>query len=98
MFIDSCDFSGFKFFICASKMPRDNTCFCCGDAEGVWECDNCHEIPLCDLCVKKYEEKNWKGYGCFCVKPAKIMCHISPDYDDGDDVGWDYIEYENDSD
>lgn len=55
---------------------RDDTCFKCNTNQGVWECANCREIPLCDECVEKYRRNNWAGYGCFCCVPKHEMCRI----------------------
>ena len=74
---------------------RDDTCTKCRVNPGVWECANCREVPLCEACVKAYQENGWQGHGCFCSKPKHELSLITYDGQIDDDeievcmTGWD---------
>lgn len=70
---------------------RNDTCVGCGVNPGVWECASCREVPLCEPCVKLYQEKNWAGHGCFCVEPKHKLSLIADD-----DAEYQCCDYEDD--
>jgi hypothetical protein len=54
-------------------MERNDTCYGCNAAVGVFECAGCHEIPMCERCTRRYDSRGWMGYECFCPNPRFEM-------------------------
>jgi hypothetical protein len=52
---------------------RNDTCCRCGAEDGIYECANCREFPICQRCRDVYEATGWKDYGCFCAEPKHVM-------------------------